>query len=96
MDHRVRIFENAATLELAKFRLRASCLKWHGDKQSWIVEFQYNCTTELAKSSARGYLVTLYQATQIEFWVRADKPLHGEFYATFVMEKVDLEGYRID
>lgn len=95
MDHLVKVFESSAAMELAKHHMRASRLKWHGTKQTWLVEFLYTCPQEMAKVAAQGYLIDLYHATEIEFWKRADNDVSGEFYATFVMEKVDLEGYYI-
>ncbi len=95
MEHRVRLFESAAAVELAKKHMRAQCLSWHGDRQTWFTRFQWHGSPDEAKAAAYEYLVTLYRAEDVEFW-REPNGQSDVFYATFKMGKeISLEGYNI-
>jgi len=96
MEHRVRVFESAAALELAKQHMRASCLKWHGNRETWFTQFEYRGSPDDAKAAAFDYLTALYKAEDIEFW-RSPEAETDVFFATFKMPKsTSLEGYRLD
>ena len=96
MEHAVRVFESEAAKELAKLHMRASCLKWHGERMTWITRFTYHVEPNNAKAAAYDYLIALYKAEEIEFW-REQNGKPDEFFATFKMPKsTSLEGYRLD
>jgi hypothetical protein len=96
MENRLRVFESEGAKDLAKRHVDVSRLKWHGERQQWITEFQYTGDVETARECALQYVKEVYSADNCTFWKRKGHEQERTFYIAFDFAKeLDLKGYYI-